>query len=195
MPKEMIQQYLRHNRGPDSKKFRIIIQAAPFLKGMKKSCILMIKREELDELREELLDTNIEAIPLHEHQGRSIVLFYRASEMEEYFGGYDVRRFLKKNGYQGTGIADYIERLKSRVTFFYEEEQIFPHEIGVFLGYPIEDVEGFIENAGKNFLLSGYWKVYSNLQMTRELFEKFDRAKEEAMQQWSDGKSLQEIAV
>ena len=38
-------------------------------------------------------------------------------------------------------------------------EQGFPHEIGVFLGYPVEDVEGYMQNDGKNFLLVGYWKM------------------------------------
>ena len=40
----------------------------------------------------------------------------------------------------------------------------FPHEIGLLLGYPPEDVSGFIENGGKNFLCSGYWKVYKGRQ-------------------------------
>ena len=37
----------------------------------------------------------------------------------------------------------------------------FPHEIGLFLGYPFDDVMGFIENRGENFLCSGCWKVYA----------------------------------
>ncbi len=32
----------------------------------------------------------------------------------------------------------------------------FPHEMGLLLGYPVEDVVGFMENNGKNYLYSGY---------------------------------------
>ena len=54
----------------------------------------------------------------------------------------------------------------------------FPHEIGVLLGYPAEDVKGFVVNEGKNYLYSGYWKVYGDLSEAKQLFYKFDRAKE-----------------
>ena len=37
-------------------------------------------------------------------------------------------------------------------------EADFPHEIGVFLGYPLTDVVGFIENQGRNFTCCGCWK-------------------------------------
>lgn len=36
----------------------------------------------------------------------------------------------------------------------------FPHEVGFFLGYPAEDVVGFIRNKGQNFKFCGRWKVY-----------------------------------
>lgn len=42
-------------------------------------------------------------------------------------------------------------------------QEDFPHEMGILLGYPVEDVEGFIINNGKNELYTGYWKVYDNL--------------------------------
>ena len=46
----------------------------------------------------------------------------------------------------------------------------FPHEIGVLLGYPAEDVKGFVVNEGKNYLYSGYWKVYGDLSEAKQLF-------------------------
>lgn len=49
----------------------------------------------------------------------------------------------------------------------------FPHEIGLFLSYPIEDVLGFIENRGKNYILNGYWKVYGNEEEARKSFFKY----------------------
>lgn len=53
----------------------------------------------------------------------------------------------------------------------------FPHEIGVFLGYPLADVEGFIRNAGQNCLLCGCWKVYSEPERARQTFEQYGRCR------------------
>ena len=46
----------------------------------------------------------------------------------------------------------------------------FPHEIGFFLGYPYDDVVGFIENKGENSLCSGCWKVYSRARDAQACF-------------------------
>ncbi len=39
------------------------------------------------------------------------------------------------------------------------EEATYPHEIGIFLGYPLEDVLGFIQLV--------FWKVYDQNSVTR----------------------------
>ncbi len=62
--------------------------------------------------------------------------------------------------------------------FFSEKGMGFPHEIGMFLGYPVADIRGFIENEGRKYLMIGYWKVYSNLSQARMIFKEYDRAKE-----------------
>ena len=47
-----------------------------------------------------------------------------------------------------------------------------------FLGYPVEDVRGFIEHQGRDYLCTGYWKVYENLEQKQQLFQRFEYAKE-----------------
>ena len=71
----------------------------------------------------------------------------------------------------------------------------FPHEIGVFLGYPVKDVRGFIENEGKRYLMIGYWKVYSDLADARMIFKEYDRAKDCAVNEFLSGKSVRDIAL
>ena len=53
----------------------------------------------------------------------------------------------------------------------------FPHEIGLFLSYPPEDVKGFIENRAANYKLSGLWKVYPATEESEELFAKYKNAR------------------
>ena len=70
----------------------------------------------------------------------------------------------------------------------YEERDGFPHEIGAFLGYPVNDVRGFIQNEGKGCLMTGYWKVYENLAGAKMIFNKYDRAKDSAVNEFLTGK-------
>ena len=58
----------------------------------------------------------------------------------------------------------------------------------MFLGYPVADIRGFIENEGRKYLMIGYWKVYSNLSQARMIFKEYDRAKECAVQEYLTGK-------
>ena len=54
----------------------------------------------------------------------------------------------------------------------FESLQKTPHEIGVFLGYPIWDVKGFIDYKGKDFKYCGTWKVYNNTDYAKIYFKK-----------------------
>ena len=67
----------------------------------------------------------------------------------------------------------------------------FPHEIGVFLGYPLEDILGFIINGGKNCKYSGYWKVYGDVSAARRLFELYERCSNALLQKVAAGIPLQ----
>ena len=69
----------------------------------------------------------------------------------------------------------------------------FPHEIGAFLGYPVSDILGFIENNGKNYKFSGYWKVYGDAEEAKILFERYDRSRCMMMEKMSCGECLENI--
>ena len=71
-----------------------------------------------------------------------------------------------------------------------DAERIFPHEMGIFLGYPLGDVKGFIVHGGKNYLYSGYWKVYENVEETRKKFQLFAAVKQSLIQAVTDGMGI-----
>ena len=58
------------------------------------------------------------------------------------------------------------------------EEREFPHEIGVFLGYPPADVQAFCRFGGANCKLCGYWKVYGDVEHARSCFARYDDCRE-----------------
>ena len=53
------------------------------------------------------------------------------------------------------------------------ENADFPHEIGLFLGYPPEDVDGFIRNGARCAKCVGPWKVYGDEQAARCKFAQY----------------------
>ncbi|WP_288332757.1 DUF3793 family protein [uncultured Cloacibacillus sp.] len=80
--------------------------------------------------------------------------------------------FLEGYGYAaGSSVAEKLAVLKNRFTLCGE----FPHEIGVFLDYPLEDVRGFIENGGGGCKACGTWKVYGDSERALALFERYKR--------------------
>jgi len=54
-------------------------------------------------------------------------------------------------------------------------------------------VSGFIENGGKNFLCSGYWKVYKDPARARRIFDGYDRAREAAIRMAGNGTGIRDI--
>lgn len=77
--------------------------------------------------------------------------------------------FLESCGYNTDNADTCINCLMKRIL-----KNEFPHEIGVILGYPYEDVIGFIENKGQNYLYKGYWKVYENIEERCKLFNLYN---------------------
>ena len=81
---------------------------------------------------------------------------------------------MQKYGYHETpSLESKLNRLAERI----RHESQFPHEIGIFLGYPTEDVIGFMENKGENYKLCGYWKVYGNAEKAKRTFENYDKCR------------------
>ena len=82
-----------------------------------------------------------------------------------------VAAFLAHCGYAGTAPAACLDVLRRKLA----ASSDFPHEIGLFLGYPLGDVIGFIENHGQNCLCSGVWIVYTNPEAAAGAFRKFSK--------------------
>ena len=74
-------------------------------------------------------------------------------------------------------------------------EGSFPHEMGIFLGYPLEDVKGFIEHEGKDYLYQGYWKVYGDVEKCEKMFSVYNRVKAQVVEEIEKGKALWQAAV
>ena len=185
MPVEEITQYLQTNRRSCKKALhmQLAIHCAPFLKGIKESAV------------------GLNWYFLLHEDGKDMVFIYRKKELERFLQKEDVSAFLKNRGYLQSGkiqpfsICRILSELSRRVEAYYRTKENFPHEIGVLLGYPTEDVEGFIANEGRDCLCTGYWKVYQNEQRAKQIFAAFDEAREVTVREVLEGKELLQLCT
>lgn len=193
MPTEVLSYYLKNKDRKVRLGFQVILQCAPFLKGLKVSGLISMENESYSELEEMFSGMEINFYKLSCSEGKCLVLFYRPDELEAHVNEAPARELIAQYGYREMNLQQMLERLTGRVKECSEKGMEFPHEIGVFLGYPIEDVKGFIEKEGRESLMTGYWKVYSDPNGARMIFKEYDRAKECAVNEFLDGKSIREI--
>lgn len=173
----------------------LAIHCAPLLKRMAVANVLTLSRKQALGIKGMLKNTEIECYILKADCGRVILYLYRKDALQSCLQQEDVRNFLKKYGYPDKEIVDMLKRLSQRIRLYADGQTDFPHEIGAFLGYPLADVESFIENRGKNYAYLGYWKVYHDVEQAVKTFRLFDKERERAVQDVIFGKGIQEIAV
>lgn len=195
MSTELLSYFLKNSDRKLRLGFQIVLQCAPFLKGLKVSCVISVAETLCGQVEELFRGMDIAYHLLSCSEGRCLVLFYRPHELEMHLNRPDIYELLEGYGYADTDLSEMLERLALRVEEFAGRSMGFPHEIGAFLGYPPEDVRGFIENEGKQYLMAGYWKVYGDLAGARMIFKEYDRAKDCAVNEFLSGKSVREIAL
>lgn len=169
----------------------------PALAGIKPSNMICIKKHKLP-LFNTILQTYNNSMNKHdiyfsiinETETSYLLLVYRKNKMNEYLSRSESREILLSEGYPHTGdVNTLIDHLKER----FEKKGSPPDEIGLFLGYPVGDVIGFKTHKGKNYLVSKYWKVYSNAKDTEKLFDRYDKCKMALCQRISKGFSVMDM--
>lgn len=182
--KEVTLKYLDTIKKQEGKEFLtsvIAFSAAPTIRGKKPSSLVSLSnsRKCLPFLwnkfgQEVAKDLKLEYYEIRNQQDNVLVLFFRRPMLTWYVNNKKNTPLLKEMGYdEKMSLDEKLEFLKERF------EDICPHEVGVFLGMPIEDVMGFIKNKGQNCLLCSYWKVYHRPERAELLFHIYDNARTE----------------
>ena len=125
-------------------------------------------------------------ILLREDEERLLVYICHRARLTKYLFSPDVRAFLARFGYEYGSAEEALEQLKYRM------HGEFPHEIGIFLGYPLADVRGFLRDPN-SCVLCGCWKVYDNADEAARTFERFRRCSACICRHMDRGRSLTQI--
>ena len=195
MSAETMLHFLNNCTPEDKVGFRVVTQCAPVLKGVKISNLITMKPGGWRKIRAYLKKSRIICIPLYADAEKEVLFLYRYEQLERHLKNREVREFLRSCGYESFEVASVLVRLRRRYQLYAGISKEFPHELGVLLGYPVGDVQGFIDNRGENSLTSRYWKVYQNPKEAEKIFDLYDRVKEQALKEIMCGRTLSHVAV
>ena len=116
----------------------------------------------------------------------SLIYVYRFNRLKMDLRQAQVASFMESEGYDIYDVESCIETLSEKI----RKEKNFPHEICLFLSYPIYDVIGFIRNNGSNFKYCGFWKVYSNEENAKRVFREYEKCTDLCRKKFSEEKNL-----
>lgn len=170
----------------------LALYCAPVLKKVKIGNIFHISCKQFDNLKEliqryekRLSHHGLQFYLFQEGLQRLTIYVYHKEALKLRLSRSDVKVFLSEFGYPIHDLSSTFKHLNERLC----EGCSYPHEIGIFLGYPLEDVKGFISN--KTCQLCGYWKVYANPMRAQAWFKLFDRSRDELLDGVLEGKRIE----
>lgn len=149
---------------------------APTLAGIKTGNLFSCRYDSIDEMRDsvrlwnsKLRSRGVRILPLRYCSPHALIYLYRPALLADDLHNDQAKAILRLCGYTPDTAEKCIIRLMQRL----KETDDFPHEIGLFLGYPPEDVSGFITHHACNYKCAGCWKVYGDVEKCRCLFAKY----------------------
>ena len=182
----------------------MIEQCAPVLASLKPACLFRYETRDCADLARRVKNWNEQLQPkglrvrvlkgcARTHQ--YLVYVYRESMLRAVLTDETVQGFLRQEGYhlpaERADCTAWLTQLSRRLCCSAE----FPHEIGVFLGYSLSDVVGFIENSGRNFTCCGCWKAYGDPQAAQRHFAQLRKCTAVYLRLFHSGTPILRLAV
>lgn len=149
--------------------------------------------EALRAYAESLPDYGVSLSVLYRTDRRVYLLVWRPEMLARAFEDPELMAILREAGYRGSDVDELIVELRRRLVAYYVASSEgspaqFPHEIGVFLGYPAEDVRGFLE--GREATCKGAWHAYGDAQVARSRFRVLEMHERRCRARFDAGESL-----
>jgi hypothetical protein len=161
---------------------KILINCSQTLAGLKTGSIFNISDMSVEVLEKQISELNgklnglgvfIERI--RSKKNNSLIYVYRKTQLERDLLKPEAANILREFGYpdsaisSDTAITEKVKHLMNRLSDY----DCFPHEIGLFLGFPVKDVEEFIRHEGRDCLACGFWKVYCDKKKAMNTFHRY----------------------
>lgn len=174
----------------------IIRHCAPTLAGIKTGNLFSVQREPGEDhieairrLNKILVPKGLRALIVKQTEKMVLIYLYRPVMLNADLSREDARQILLEKGYPAEKTQRCIVRLVKRLA----SGDGFPHEIGLFLGYPPEDVKGFMNSPVEGVKCSGCWKVYGDEKKAKRMFANYQRCTNAYCRKIKEGNSLEQL--
>lgn len=175
---------------------QLIRHCAPTLAGLKTGSLFACAYDSKDILLHDIGQLNsrlgrkgLRVLPLRFSEKRALIYMYRPSRLSADLANDAAAALLQNRGYDSKNSEQCLILLIQKL----RTQAEFPHEIGLFLGYPPEDVRGFMEH--KPCKCTGVWKVYGDEASAKRKFAQYQKCSRVYYEQWSRGRSIEHLAV
>ena len=175
----------------------IIKHCSPTLAGIKTANMFSCTFESNEQMNSSIKKWNrilvkkgLRMLPLRFRDNKGLIYLYRPSRLYSDLKDSTACRLLEERGY-GEKPEHCVLKLIKRLA----ECEEFPHEIGLFLGYPPEDVCGFIEKGANGCKCVGCWRVYGDDKSAKKTFERYKKCTTLYSKLIEKGRSIERLTV
>jgi hypothetical protein len=177
----------------------IVRYAAPTLAGMKAGSLFSCPFTDECAMRDcvrawnrEISEKGVKAVPVSKtRNGRTLIYVYRSSKLQRDLSDRKADSLLKGLGYDTGNVNGCVMKLLHRI----RGRGDFPHETGLFLGYPPEDVDCFMKTGGRGCKCVGCWKVYGDAEAAESLFRTFRKCTMNLLKRYNNGQSIGSFTI
>lgn len=177
---------------------RIVRNCAPTLAGLKTGSLFSCPchspqalREELRQLNRRLTPKGLRCLPLRFSTDKALIYLYRPAMLRRDLSQAAAAELLESRGYDPESCERCVVRLARKL----KAQEDFPHEIGLFLGYPPEDVHGFIEQGPDLCKACGCWRVYGDPAAAQKKFDQYKHCTRLYCRQWAQNRDIDQLTV
>lgn len=175
----------------------VIEHCAPTLAGIKTGNIFTVKKgicdisAEIRNLNRILVKKGLRMVPIKNDSKYTLIYLYRPKRLKRDLCQKEAVDILSGKGYR----TDSSEFALVQLVKHLASDEEFPHEIGLFLGYPPSDVKAFMKSPCDGVKCCGCWKAYSNECEAKEIFERYKKCSRIYRFQIKNGKTLESLIV
>lgn len=156
----------------------VVAQCSPTMAGLKTgslfTCPLENKKALTNSIRRlntKLVPCGIRLLPVKYMENRVLIYMYRPERLKRDLEDETAKKILSSKDYPTYDMDRCVTELIRRLN----NDAAFPHEVGLFLGYPPEDVDGFIKNGAHQAKCVGVWKVYGDEEAAKHKFAQYEK--------------------
>ncbi len=177
--------------------YDLLFYCAPTLASVKLGSLFTVKYDSVPQLelkikeKNQLLEGKGVYIRILKWMERTALIYvYRESQLKTSLKSEEIRDFLREFGYEDFSLEMVLKKLEEDLL-----DKDFPHHIGVFLGYPLADIRGFIQHRGKNCCCTGVWKVYHDQKQAEKTFSQYKKCVKVYLERYAQGVDFNRLIV